>query len=61
MRLGLVVAASFLFDLLVYSAWLKRCTPFSIIFGGVSGGMPVLAGRVLALGRVDLVGVLLAG
>lgn len=61
LRFGLVVAAGFFFDLLVYSAWLKRRTPFSIIFGGISGGMPVLAGRVLALGRIDLVGVLLAG
>lgn len=60
-RFGAVVAIGFLLDLLIYSAWLKRRTPFSILFGGVSGGMPVLAGRVLALGRVDLVGVLLAG
>lgn len=59
-RFGSVVAVGFLFDLLVYSAWLKRRTPFSILFGGVSGGMPVLAGRVLGLGRIDLVGLLLA-
>jgi heme o synthase len=58
-RFGAVVAGGFLFDLLVYSAWLKRRTPLSILFGGVSGGMPVLAGRVLGLGRIDLVGVLL--
>jgi protoheme IX farnesyltransferase len=58
---GLVVTAGFLLDLLVYTAWLKRRTPFSIILGGISGGMPILAGRVLALGRVDAVGALLAG
>ncbi|MCX7707190.1 MAG: UbiA family prenyltransferase, partial [Anaerolineae bacterium] len=44
----------------VYTLWLKRRTPFSIIFGGLAGGMPVLAGRTLATGQVDLVGVMLA-
>jgi protoheme IX farnesyltransferase len=56
---GAVVASGFVFDLLVYTAWLKRRTPLSVVFGGVAGGMPILAGRVLALGRVDLVGLLL--
>ncbi|MCX7682906.1 MAG: UbiA family prenyltransferase [Anaerolineae bacterium] len=56
-----VVLTGFVIDLLVYTAWLKRRTPLSIIFGGVSGGMPVLAGRVLALGGLDLIGLLLAG
>ncbi len=59
-RFGLVIALGFAFDLLVYSLWLKRRTPLSIIFGGVSGGMPALAGRVLGLGRLDGVGLLLA-
>jgi protoheme IX farnesyltransferase len=57
---GLVVAAGFAIDLLIYTAWLKRRTPLSIVFGGISGGMPVLAGRVLGLGRVDGIGILLA-
>ena len=57
---GLVVTAGFGLDLLVYTAWLKRRTPLSIVLGGISGGMPVLAGRVLALGRVDAIGLLLA-
>lgn len=55
-----VVAAGLFFDLVVYTMWLKRRSPLSIVFGGVSGGMPALAGRTLALGRVDAVGVLLA-
>jgi protoheme IX farnesyltransferase len=59
LRFGIVVALGFAFDLLVYTVWLKRRTPLSIVLGGVSGGMPVLAGRVLALGRVDVIGVLL--
>jgi protoheme IX farnesyltransferase len=57
---GAVVTAGFLIDFVVYTAWLKRRTPFSILIGGLSGGMPALAGRALALGEVDLVGILLA-
>ncbi len=57
---GLIVTLGFAIDLGVYTLWLKRRTPLSILFGGISGGMPALAGRALALGRVDLVGVLLA-
>ena len=60
LRFGAVIAIGFALDLLVYTAWLKRRTPLSILFGGVAGGMPVLAGRVLALGTVDLVGLLLS-
>ncbi len=57
---GTVVAAGFFFDLLVYTAWLKRRTALSILFGGVAGGMPILAGRTLAIGRIDALGLLLA-
>lgn len=57
---GFLVSLGLAIDLGVYTLWLKRRTPFSILWGGVSGGMPALAGRALALGRVDAVGVLLA-
>jgi len=57
---ALVVLAGVVFDVLVYTMLLKRRTPYSIIIGGLSGGMPVLAGRVLAAGQLDLVGVTLA-
>ena len=57
---GLVVFAGLFFDVVVYTVWLKRRTPWSIIWGGISGGMPVLAGRVLAVGEIDAVGLLLA-
>jgi len=57
---GLVVLAGVFFDAVIYTIWLKRRTPWAILWGGIAGGMPVLAGRVLALGRLDLVGVLLA-
>lgn len=56
---GLVVFAGLFFDVVVYTIWLKRCTCWSIVWGGVSGGMPILAGRVLAEGQVDLIGLLL--
>lgn len=55
-----IVALGVWLDVVVYTLWLKRRTPFSIIIGGLSGGMPVLAGRVLATGAVDWVGILLA-
>jgi heme o synthase len=38
---------------------LKRRTSWSIIWGGISGGIPILAGRVLAIGHIDLIGLLL--
>lgn len=57
---GLVVFAGLFFDVAVYTIWLKRHTPWSIVWGGISGGMPVLAGRVLSTGRIDLLGLLLA-
>ena len=57
---GLIVLAGLLLDVVVYTIWLKRRTPYSILIGGLSGGMPALAGRTLAVGQVDLVGILLA-
>jgi protoheme IX farnesyltransferase len=56
---ALVVFAGWFFDVVVYTLWLKRRTSWSIIWGGISGGMPILAGRVLGIGHVDLVGLLL--
>jgi protoheme IX farnesyltransferase len=57
---GAVVFAGLFFDVVIYTMWLKRKTAWSIVWGGISGGMPVLAGRVLGLGGVDWVGVTLA-
>lgn len=57
---GLVIIAGLFFHVLIYTMWLKRKTPFSVMPGGIAGGMPVLAGRVLGTGSIDLVGVLLA-
>ena len=57
---GLLITVGYALDFGVYTLWLKRRTPFSILWGGLSGGMPALAGRALALGYVDAVGLLLA-
>ena len=57
---GLVVFAGWFFDVVIYTFWLKRRTAWSIVWGGISGAMPILAGRVLATGTIDLVGILLA-
>ncbi len=57
---GLVILAGLFFDAAVYTLWLKRRTAFSILIGGLAGGMPVLAGRTLGSGRIDAIGILLA-
>jgi protoheme IX farnesyltransferase len=57
---GIIVVTGLFFDVVIYTIWLKRITAWSILFGGVAGGMPVLAGRALGLGAVDWIGVLLS-
>ncbi len=57
---GLVVFSGLFFDVVVYSIWLKRRTCWGILWGGVSGAMPILAGRVLGLGGFDWIGITLA-
>lgn len=57
---GAIVFAGLFFDAVVYTVWLKRRTPYAILIGGLAGGMPVLAGRALAIGQIDLVGAMLA-
>ncbi len=56
---GLAVSAGLFFNFVIYTLWLKRRTPWSIVWGGVAGGMPVIAGRILSTGGIDLIGVLL--
>jgi heme o synthase len=57
---GLIVFAGWFFDVVIYTLWLKRITCWSIVWGGISGAMPIFAGRVLATGRIDAIGILLA-
>ncbi len=57
---GLIVFAGLFFDVVIYTIWLKRRTAWSIVWGGISGGMPILAGRALGTGHIDSTGILLA-
>jgi protoheme IX farnesyltransferase len=57
---GLIVFAGLFFDVVIYSLWLKRRTCWSILWGGISGSMPLLAGRALGIGAVDSIGILLS-
>ena len=57
---GIIVFAGLFFDVVVYSMWLKRRTAWSIVWGGISGAMPILAGRALGLGSIDWIGFILA-
>ena len=52
----LVIFFGFFFDVVIYTLWLKRRTKFSIIFGGIAGGLPAMAARVAVLGHLDEVG-----
>jgi len=54
---GLIVFAGMFFDVVIYTIWLKRRTAWSIVWGGISGGMPILAGRVLGTGSIDWIGI----
>jgi heme o synthase len=53
----LVIFLGFFFDFVIYSIWLKRRTKLSILFGGIAGGLPSLAGRVLAIQKIDNIGI----
>jgi protoheme IX farnesyltransferase len=55
-----VILAGTGLNVLVYTLWLKRRSAWSILFGGVAGGMPILAGRTLSVGHIEPYGLLLA-
>lgn len=57
---GAVILAGLLIDVVIYTIWLKRRSAWSIVWGGIAGGMPILAGRVLAIGSIDWVGITLS-
>src|SRR5215211_5578647 len=56
---ALLLAASILFYVLVYTVWLKRRTAQNIVIGGAAGAFPPLIGWVAATGRVELLPLLL--
>jgi protoheme IX farnesyltransferase len=53
---AVIVFAGWFFDVVVYTMWLKRRTAWAVVWGGIAGGMPVLAGRALGVGSIDWVG-----
>ncbi len=55
-----IVLAGAALNVLVYTLWLKRRTAWSILWGGLAGGMPILAGRTASTGKIDLLGLLLS-
>jgi protoheme IX farnesyltransferase len=57
---GIIVFLGFFTDIFTYTIWLKRRSALSVIFGGIAGGMPVLAGRALGTGTIDWVGITLS-
>ncbi len=56
---ALATSLGVIFDLLVYTLWTKRRTPLSIVFGGVAGAAPSLAGWTAARGLVELPAILI--
>lgn len=55
-----VIFAGIIFDVVLYTVLLKRKTCWSVIWGGIAGGMPILAGRTLGMGHIDGIGIMLA-
>lgn len=50
---AVLLAASILFYVLIYTVWLKRRTPQNIVIGGAAGAFPPLIGWVAATGTID--------
>lgn len=57
---GFLIFAGIFFDVIIYTVLLKRRTCWSVVWGGIAGGMPILAGRALGMGHIDFIGVMLA-
>lgn len=55
LTMALILGGLF-FDVIVYTLWLKRRTKWSIIFGGISGGLPAMAGRTAVVNQLDVEG-----
>ncbi|MHA2247276.1 MAG: protoheme IX farnesyltransferase [Candidatus Hodarchaeales archaeon] len=54
----IVIFLGCFFDVVIYSILLKRRTKFSIIFGGIAGGLPAVAGRTAVINNIDIIGIL---
>ena len=56
---GIIIFGGIFIDVVIYTIWLKRKTAWSIVWGGISGGMPIFASRALGVGTIDWIGILL--
>ncbi|NUT01133.1 MAG: protoheme IX farnesyltransferase [Sphingomonas sp.] len=56
---AVLLAASILFYVLIYTVWLKRRTAQNIVIGGAAGAFPPLIGWVAATGSIEVLPVLL--
>lgn len=56
----IVIFLGAFFDVVIYSYLLKRRTKYSILFGGIAGGLPALAGRTAIIMSIDAIGILLS-
>ena len=56
---ALLLAASILFYVIVYTMWLKPRTPQNIVIGGAAGAFPPLIGWVAATGEISMLPLLL--
>ena len=50
---AVILLATILFYVFVYTVWLKRRTPQNIVIGGAAGAFPPLIGWAAATGRID--------
>jgi heme o synthase len=51
---ALLLAFTIFFYIVVYTMWLKRSTPQSIVIGGASGAFPPIIGWIAATGRIGI-------
>ena len=56
---AVLLAASILFYVLIYTVWLKPRTPQNIVIGGAAGAFPPLIGWVAATGHISALPLLL--
>jgi protoheme IX farnesyltransferase len=56
---AVLLAASILFYVLIYTVWLKRRTAQNIVIGGAAGAFPPMIGWVAATGDISLMPLLL--
>jgi protoheme IX farnesyltransferase len=57
---ALMMALGVFDNVIIYSILTKRKTPWNIIVGGISGGMPTLVGYTGIAGRLDYVPIIMA-